>query len=72
MASTPCTHMMELTHTHTHTSTTLPPPPRTHTHTQPASVTAHHVTVGDGQRDKTVFLIKFRQDVLRREAALSS
>lgn len=43
------------------------------THTQqPAGVTAHHVAVGDGQRDKTVFLIKFRQDVLRREAALSS
>lgn len=39
---------------------------------QPAGVTAHHVAVGDGQRDKTVFLIKFRQDVLRREAALSS
>lgn len=42
------------------------------TTTQPAGVTAHHVAVGDGQRDKTVFLIKFRQDVLRREAVLSS
>lgn len=51
-------------------------PPATDIHTttqrQPAGVTAHHVAVGDGQRDKTVFLIKFRQDVLRREAALSS
>ncbi|EWM24637.1 Transport protein particle (TRAPP) component [Nannochloropsis gaditana] len=37
----------------------------------PAGVTAHHVAIGDGQREKTVFLIKFRQDVLRREAALS-
>lgn len=38
---------------------------------QPAVVTAHHVAVGDGQRDKTVFLIKFHKDVLRREAALA-
>jgi hypothetical protein len=34
-------------------------------------VTAHHVSQGEGQRDKTVFLIKFSKDVLRREASLA-
>jgi hypothetical protein len=35
---------------------------------QPAIVTAHNVPVGEGQRDKTVFLVKFAKEVLRRES----
>ncbi len=35
----------------------------------PATVTTHYVSMGDGQRDKTVFLVKFSRNVLRREAA---
>ena len=37
---------------------------------QPARVSAHNVEMGKGQRDKTVFLIKFDPEVLLREARL--
>lgn len=37
----------------------------------PAQVTAHTVEVGAGQRDKTVFLVKFDDKVMRRERALT-
>ncbi|CAM9495527.1 unnamed protein product [Ascophyllum nodosum] len=36
----------------------------------PARVSAHNVEMGKGQRDKTVFLIKFDPEVLLREARL--
>jgi len=37
---------------------------------QPARVSAHNVEMETGQRDKTVFLIKFDPEVLAREARL--
>lgn len=36
----------------------------------PARVSAHNVEMEEGQRDKTVFLIKFDPEVLQREARL--
>ncbi|CAM9444230.1 unnamed protein product [Choristocarpus tenellus] len=36
----------------------------------PARVSAHNVAMEQGQRDKTVFLIKFSREVLEREAQL--
>ena len=38
---------------------------------QPARVTAHAVEVGNGQRDKTVFLVKFDENVIKREKQLT-
>lgn len=37
----------------------------------PAQVSAHAVEVGNGQRDKTVFLVKFDESVMRRERVLT-
>lgn len=37
---------------------------------QPARVSAHNVEMEKGQRDKTVFLIKFDPEVMLREARL--
>lgn len=37
----------------------------------PARVTAHSVEVPNGQRDKTVFLVKFEPSVMKRERALT-
>ncbi|TMW69523.1 hypothetical protein Poli38472_001679 [Pythium oligandrum] len=37
----------------------------------PAQVTAHAVEAGNGQRDKTVFLVKFDEVVMRRERVLT-
>ena len=39
---------------------------------QPAQVTAHAVETGAGQRDKTVFLVKFDEKVMKREKALTN
>lgn len=36
-----------------------------------AQVTAHTVEVGNGQRDKTVFLVKFAEHVMKRERNLT-